>query len=149
MKAFGLLILITIVVAGCSGSGSQGDPRDTVIAMFGAMERNDEALLVRLLDIPELMRQTDVDYALGAGDGRTFRSPTEIVADLTGDGLTKQRWFAHQRIVGATEFTAEDQATVEVTFIDDNQRAYLTKFGLQMKNDRWQIYTFRSAGAGS
>ena len=66
------------------------------------------------------------------------------IGNLTGEGLTKTRWFSYQRIIGDTEVMGES-ATVEVTFVDkENSRGYLTKFGLHVVNGKWKIYSFKT-----
>ena len=65
-----------------------------------------------------------------------------FLEDLTGDGLTKKRWFALQRIINEVELFGET-ATVEVTFVDkDSSMGFRTKFGVHIVNDKWKIYTF-------
>ncbi len=146
------VVLTTIVLSACSQTQSD-DPKQVVIAMFGAMEKDDKAALIRLLDIPELMKETGTDYATQSGQPRVWTNPEQILEDLTGDGQTKTVWFKHQRIVNAAKITGES-ATVEVTFMNkETSRAYLTKFGLHKKHDKWLIYSFntveqRSQSAG-
>lgn len=137
-------LLIAGLMLGCGGSGPSS-PKEAVIAVFGAMEKDDKAALAHLLDLTELMKNDDNDYALGDDDNpRQFHNPQEILEDLTGDGLTKQRWFSYQRIVGRTEIDGES-ARVEVTFNDkDKSKAYLTKFGLHIINGKWKVYSFKA-----
>lgn len=138
-----LLILSVVMMNGCSASGP-ADPKSAVISLFGAMEKDDEAALAHLLDLQELMQNINEDYALATDSPRVFTNPLEILQDLTGDGLTKQRWFSMQRIIGDTRVMGES-ATVEVTFVDkDTGNAYLTKFGLHVKNEKWKIYSFKT-----
>jgi len=112
--------------------------------MFGAMEKNDRATLAHLLDLAELMGNINEDYALKNDKPRVFTSPEQILDDLTGDGVTKKRWFSLQRIVNKAEIDGET-ATVEVTFIDkDQSKGYRTKFGLHKVHDRWKIYSFKT-----
>ena len=142
-QVLSVLVLMTYLT-GCGGSSAPTDPRETVIAFFGAMEKNDEAALAHLLDLAELMKSKDKDYALQSDEPRVFTSPVDILKDLTGEGLTKRRWFSLQRIVNRAEINGES-ATVEVSFIDQQSSTqYLTKFGLHIVNDRWQIYTFKA-----
>lgn len=138
------LVVLSTFVLGCGGAYSPTDPRETVIAFFGAMEKNDEAALAHLLDLAELMKNKEKDYALQSDEPRVFTSPLDILKDLTGNGLTKTRWFSMQRIVNRAEINGPN-ATVEVSFIDQQSSTqYLTKFGLHIVNDRWQIYTFKA-----
>ncbi len=131
-------------LSACSGSAPT-DPRETVIAFFGAMEKDDQAALAHLLDLAELMKNTESDYALQSDEPRVFNSPMDILEDLTGKGLTKTRWFSMQRIVNRAEISGSS-ATVEVSFVDKNSSTqYLTKFGLHILNDKWKIYTFKAA----
>jgi hypothetical protein len=133
-----IMVLATI---GCD-SAQQTDPRQTVIALFGAMEKDDKAALTRILDLAELMQTINEDYALQTDSPRTFTNPQQILDDLTGDGKTKQTWFSLQRIVNKAEIHG-DVATVEVTFVDkERSRGYMTRFGLHKKNDKWRIYSF-------
>ncbi len=112
--------------------------------MFGAMEKDDKAALAHLLDLPELMKSLNEDYALQTDSPRTFTSPIDLLNDLTGEGLTKTRWFSYQRIIGDTEVSGES-ATVEVTFVDKKQsQGYRTKFGLHVVNGKWKIYSFKT-----
>jgi hypothetical protein len=138
-----VLLLALPVISGCSSSGPS-DPRATVIAMFGAMEKNDRAALAHLLDLGALMSNVSEDYALQTDSPRVITNPQQILDDLTGDGLTKTRWFALQRIVNKAEVTGET-ATVQVTFVDKaSSTGYMTKFGLHVVNGKWKIYSFKT-----
>ncbi|MCB2230744.1 hypothetical protein KQH82_08520 [bacterium] len=144
-----LAALALPLFVGCGGASSPDTPKETVIAMFGAMERDDKAALAHLLDLAELMRNTGRDYSLGSDSARVFTSPEQMLEDLTGEGLTKQRWFSMQRIVNESEVMG-DNATVEVTFQDKVKGvAYLTKFGVHKVNDKWKIYSFKTEGMPS
>ncbi len=141
----GSVLLILVILIGCGGVPRAKSPKEAVIMMFGAMERDDKAALAHLLDLPSLMGVEVEDYALKADKPRIFHSPEDLLNDLTGEGKTKNRWFAYQRIVGVTEVTG-DSATVEVSFIDKdktNATQYLSKFGLVKRSDVWKIYSFR------
>ena len=141
--SFLIAVGLLIIAMGCSSS-SPSDPKGAVLAMFGAMEKDDKATLAHLLDLAELMRNQGEDYALQTDSPRVFTNPEQILDDLTGDGLTKQRWFAMQRIVNPAEVFGET-ATVEVTFVDkDQSHAYRTTFGLHVVNDRWKVYSFKT-----
>jgi hypothetical protein len=127
----------------CSNSAPK-DPKSAVIAVFGAMEKNDKAALAHLLDLAELMRGSNEDYALQTDSPRVFTNPEQILDDLTGDGLTKRRWFALQRIINKVDVMGET-AAVEVTFVDkEHAKAYLTTFGLHVVNGKWKIYSFKT-----
>lgn len=143
-----VLLLVLVCLAGCS-SDSADTPKKAVISFFGAMEKNDKAALAHLLDLAELMRNTNTDYALTGDSARVFTSPTQMLDDLTGDGKTKTEWFSYQRIINETAITG-DVATVEVTFNDKaRSTAYLTKFGLHKVNGKWKIYSFKTEGGAS
>ena len=132
------------LVIGCSGSSDPSGPKDAVIKFFGAMERNDQAALAHLLDLTELMKNVDTDYALNTDSPRTFVSPKDILDDLTNEGKTKTRWFSMQRIVNKAEIAGET-AQVEVSFIDkEASRGYRTKFGLHLADGKWKIYSFKT-----
>jgi hypothetical protein len=138
-----LLGLTSAALSGCSSSGPS-DPKQAVIAMFGAMEKNDMGALAHLLDLAKLMENVNEDYALQSDNPRVITNPKQILEDLTGEGLTKKRWFSYQRIINKTELMGET-ATVEVTFVDKEQsKAYLTKFGLHIVNGKWKIYSFKT-----
>jgi hypothetical protein len=144
VPAAAVLLLAVMFLAGCSSSPSQTDPRKVVISMFGAMEKNDQAALARLLDLPALMNNTQSDYAMQTDSPRVFTSPKQILDDLTDNGATKQRWFSFQRIVNTSQING-DHATVEVTFVDKaTSKAYMTKFGLLKTNGKWRIYSFNT-----
>jgi len=133
---------LSFVIA-CSSS-TVSDPKSVVITMFGAMEKNDKATLAHILDLPELMRNYNEDYALQTDSPRVFTNPEQILEDLTEDGLTKRRWFSLQRIINDVEVMGET-ATVEVTFVDKEQsHGYMTKFGLHVINGKWKIYSFKT-----
>ena len=141
------LLVVSIValsmIAGCSDV-SQSDPKSTVIAMFGAMEKNDEAALAHLLDMKALMSNVDEDYALDTDEPRILTNPKQILDDLTNDGETKKRWFSYQRIVNKVEIDGSS-ATVEVSFIDKAKSVgYRTLFGLHITNGKWKIYSFKT-----
>lgn len=136
---------ITLAAVGCGGDEELSDPRKTVISLFGAMARNDQAQLTYLLDIPELMNSLNEDYALQTDQPRMLFSPEDVLYDLTGDGRTKEAWFSLQRIIGKTEITGEETATVTVTFVDkEASRGYMSRFGLHLVGDHWKIYSFRT-----
>ncbi|UCC44393.1 MAG: hypothetical protein JSU65_00230 [Candidatus Zixiibacteriota bacterium] len=134
---------LAVQMCGCVSTNME-DPKQVVIAMFGAMEKNDQAALAHLLDLTELMKDESSHYALQGGEARLFTNPQEILDDLTNEGQTKQRWFSLQRIINKSEMMG-DNATVEVTFVDkDASRGYLTKFGLKRIHGRWKIYSFQT-----
>ena len=135
-------IPISLLMA-CSSS-NVSDPKSVVITMFGAMEKDDRATLAHLLDLAELMRNFREDYALQTDSPRVLTNPEQILDDLTGEGLTKRRWFSLQRIINKVEVMGET-ATVGVTFIDKQQsKGYRTKFGLHVVNGKWKIYSFKT-----
>ena len=127
---------------GCSSRPS--GPKDAVIAVFGAMEKNDKATLAHLLDLAALMQNLNDDYALQKDAPRRFTNPEQILDDLTGAGETKKRWFSLQRIIDKVEINGAE-ATVDVTFVDKQaSRGYQTKFALHVVNDRWKVYSFNA-----
>jgi hypothetical protein len=137
------LVLAPILLSGCGGQ-DLSEPREVVISLFGAMEKNDEAALTHLLDLPELMRNSQDDYALQVENARVFTNPEEVLQDLTGDGETKRVWFAHQRIVSNARISGET-ALVDVTFVSKpTSHGYRTTFGLHLKHGEWRIYSFRT-----
>lgn len=147
-KAIVLAILCVIGgMVACSSSdvNTSDDPRQAVIQFFNAMSDNDTASLAHYLDFKELMKKTGEDYTLSTDAApRVFNGPQEILFDLVDGGLTKQRWFAFQRIVGNATQTA-DSALVEVSFINKEiNKQYLTYFGLRRINDKWKIYSFKA-----
>ncbi len=139
----GIIAILFMSVMSCGGS--DGDtPREVVIKLFGAMERNDRPGVEFLLDIPSLMANTDEDFSLQSDSARVWHSPDDLLDDMVGDGKTRERWFAHQRIVGRTEIHA-DTAFVEISFIDKTtDTQYYNKFGLHLVEGRWKIYSFRT-----
>jgi len=140
-----LFVVAITALAGVNGceSNNQVDPKQTVIALFSAMEKDDKAALTRILDLAELMQTINEDYALQTNNPRKFSNPQEILDDLTGEGQTKKTWFSLQRIINRTDIQG-DVATVEVTFVDKEQsRGYMTRFGLHKKNGKWRIYSFK------
>ena len=145
----GLITLSSFSFIACSAD-SQSDPKEVVISMFGAMEKDDKAALAHLLDLAELMRNYDQDYAFHSDEEpRMFTSPQQILDDLTGDGETKRRWFSLQRIINDVTIDGTT-ATVEVTFMDKaTSKAYLTNFGLHFDNDKWKIFSFRAITSDS
>lgn len=135
--------LLIFILLACSGSESR-NPKETVIRLFGAMERDEKAAILNLVDVPALMEISGEDYGLNSENPRTFHNPEDILNDLTGDGLTKTRWFSMQRIIGRVEIVG-DTAYVEVSFVDkENSKQYYNKFGLHKKNNNWKIYNFRT-----
>lgn len=143
--AYALLLVIPALLFGngCSDV-SQIDPKNTVIALFGAMEQNDEAALAHILDLAELMKNVDQDYSLNSDEPRLLTSPKQILEDLTNDGLTKKRWFSYQRIINKAEIMGET-ASVGVTFVDKAKSVgYMTRFGLHKVNGKWKIYSFKT-----
>jgi len=131
------------LLGACSGV-DMADPRQVVIGMFGAMEKDDKAALTHYLDLAELMKNTQQDYALSGDNARVFTSPEDVLNDLTGDGETKRTWFGLQRIVNTAQVQG-DHATVEVTFVDKpNSHGYITRFGLHKIQGEWRIYSFKT-----
>ncbi len=120
------------------------DPRQVVIAFFGAMEKNDQPALAHLLDLAEIMKDQGKHYALSGAKNDLFSSPQDILDDLTNEGRTKKRWFAMQRIINKSEIMGTS-STVEVTFVDKSKsKGYLTKFGLHKVSEVWKIYSFQT-----
>ncbi|MCX6827440.1 MAG: hypothetical protein NTV06_09310 [candidate division Zixibacteria bacterium] len=145
LSGLGLAIITAVlgILTVCSKIGSDS-PKAVVIKLFGAMEKNRTQDIPLLVDLPALMKIRDQDYALQTDKPRIFYAPEDILRDLTGDGLTKQRWFAMQRIVGNTD-VAGDTAFVEVSFIDKSTNTqYYNKFGLRKLHGRWKIYSFKT-----
>ncbi len=141
---YGWLFLGLIVFSGCANQSTPEDPREVVIQLFGAMERNERAALPNLLDLGKLMQSGSEDYALQTNIPRRFFNPEEILNDLTDSGLTKTRWFSMQRILGSSEVRG-DSAWVEVSFINKEQGIqYYNKFGLHRLKGRWKIYSFKT-----
>ena len=140
---FAVLAGTLLLIISCGGG--ENSPREVVIKMFGAMERDDTAALNELLDIPALMEVNTDDYALQVDTPRVFHSPDDLLNDLTGNGQTKRRWFSYQRVLGRSE-TKGDTAFVEVSFISKaTDTQYYNKFGLHRnKSGRWKIYSFRT-----
>nr|MBN2277456.1 hypothetical protein [candidate division Zixibacteria bacterium] len=137
-------MIAILFLAGCSGGTGGDSPKDTVVRLFGAMERNDAPAIEHLVDLPALMDQTQEDYALQRDEPRVFHNPAEILDDLTGDGITKKRWFSMQRVIGKTEIHG-DSALVEVSFLNKKLGIqYYNKFGLRHVDGRWLIYSFRT-----
>lgn len=140
-----LTLILSTVLLSCGGVPSPDTPREAVIALFGAMERNDRAAIAHLVDLAEMMKHVDEDYALQTDTPRVFTNPEDLLDDLTDDGVTKKRWFSLQRIVNTTEMLGEDIANVEVTFVDKNSsQGYMTKFGVHIVNGKWKIFSFNN-----
>jgi len=141
----GLAVLSILMFLGLSCGETGDSPKEVVVKMFGAMDRDDIAALNDVLDIPALMERGAQDYSLQADTARVFHSPEDLLNDLTGDGKTKRRWFSYQRVMGNTEIK-DDTAFVEISFIDKAKSTqYYNKFGLHRdKSGRWIIYSFRT-----
>lgn len=145
LSTLGFLMIALMI--GCNPSAEVSDPKEVVIALFGAMERDDEAQLARILDLASLMKEGSTDYALSGSEPRVFHSPLEIFADLTKDGETKRRWFSYQRTIGASEMV-DSTAFVTVLFQDKQSgQAYQTKFGVHKVLGKWRIYSFKTVGS--
>lgn len=146
LKSLGVVLLLILTLSlfsACSPENPQTTPKDTVISLFGAMDKNDQPALAHILDLAYMMSNTTKDYALSGGDEpRVFTNPQKILEDLTNEGLTKTKWFSMQRIINKVDIVGES-ATVEVTFVDkDASKGYQTKFGLHFVNNKWKIYSF-------
>ncbi len=142
-----LVSLLALLTAGCSSDSEGPSPKETVIALFGAMEKDDQPALIYLLDLPELMKNLNEDYALQTDSPRVFTSPEQVLEDLTGEGETKKIWFSLQRIINKEYLASEENATVDVTFVDkERSRGYMTRFGLHKVNGKWKIYSFKTVG---
>ncbi len=140
---FSVCLSLTVLLA-CADSAEDA-PRKTVISLFGAMEKNDQAALVYLLDLPELMKNLNEDYAIQTDSPRVFTSPEQVLEDLTGEGLTKETWFSLQRIISQVQVEGDDVASVDVTFVDkEKSQGYMTRFGLHKVNGKWKIYSFKT-----
>ncbi len=112
--------------------------------MLKALEENDREKLAHYLDFSALLNPANRDYALQMDSVRRFRSPEDILNDLTEGGLTHDRWMSMQRIVANDEITESgDTAFVEVSFISkETNKQYYNKWGLRKINDIWKIYSF-------
>ena len=140
---FSVCLSLTVLLA-CADSAEDA-PRKTVISLFGAMEKNDQAALVYLLDLPELMKNLNEDYAIETDSPRVFTRPEQVLEDLTGEGLTKKTWFSLQRIINKGHVEGDDVASVDVTFVDkEKSQGYMTRFGLHKVNGKWKIYSFKT-----
>ena len=140
-----LSLIVLFLLGGCSFDQNEDAPKKTVISLFGAMEKNDQAALLFVLDMPELMKNLNEDYALQTDSPRVFTSPEQLLEDLTGEGQTKKIWFSLQRIISSVNLTSEETATVDVTFVDKEQsKGYMTRFGLHKINGKWKIYSFKT-----
>ncbi len=140
---FSVCLSLTVLLA-CADS-AEDVPRKTVISLFGAMEKNDQAALIYLLDLPELMKNLNEDYAIQTDSPRVFTSPEQVLEDLTGEGLTKKTWFSLQRIINKGHVEGDDVASVDVTFVDkEKSQGYMTRFGLHKVNGKWKIYSFKT-----
>jgi len=145
VTAIGVL-LVGSIITGCSGTNAPS-PKKTVIGLFAAMEKDDQAALTYVLDLVELMKNMNEDYALQTDSARTFTDPQQILDDLTGEGLTKKTWFSLQRIIAREDITSETTATVTVSFVNkEKSKGYLTRFGLHKVNGKWKIYSFKTIG---
>jgi len=143
-QGLGLLFIVIVMMTGCAGGGDAGNPKKAVSQLFGAMDRDDRAGIAHLLDLPQLMNITDEDYALQREEPRVFHNPEDILDDLTGEGVTKNRWFSMQRVLGSAEMHG-DTAYVEVSFIDKSTNVqYYNKFGLHKVEGRWKIFSFKT-----
>ena len=141
---FAFFIFALGQLAACSG-GSGDSPKEVVIKLFGAMERDDRDAIPYLIDLPAMMNVRGEDYALQTDSPRVFHNPMDVLDDMTGTGLTKTRWFSMQRVVGKTDI-AGDTAFVEVSFINKKTGIqYYNRFGLHKASGRWQIYSFKTA----
>lgn len=135
--------LLALVLSACGGIVANS-PKQTVVQLFGAMERNDKGEIAHVLDLRALMSIKDRDYALQLDPPRILKSPTDILEDLTGSGQTKDVWFSMKRVLG-TEEVSGDTAFVEVTFLSDSSgRRYYNKFGLHKIAGRWRIFSFKT-----
>ena len=57
--------VLLLVIAGCSsGANTESDPRQAVIKMFRAIERNERETLAHFLDFETLLKAGLKDYAL-------------------------------------------------------------------------------------
>ena len=143
-----LTLMALSLLVGCASDPKEA-PKKTVISLFGAMEKNDQAALLYVLDMPELMKSLNEDYAIQTDTPRVFTSPEQVLEDLTGEGQTKKTWFALQRIISSVQHTSEETATVDVTFVDkEKSRGYMTRFGLHKVNGKWKIYSFKTVSGG-
>lgn len=147
-KRLGAVLFCSVIISaglflGCSQEAARG-PKQVVIKLFGAMERNEKAAVANALDLVALLKIRDRDYALNLDSLREMRTPTAILDDLTGEGKTKLVWFSLQRVVGAEEIIG-DTAYVEVSFVNkETGMQYYNKFGLHKIGEIWRIYSFRT-----
>lgn len=134
--------LLQFGLVGCSEEVGNS-PKKVVIGLFGGMERNERGAVANALDLPELMKTTERDYALNLDTARVMKYPTDILKDLTDEGMTKKVWFDMRRIVG-DEVVEGDSAYVEVSFLNTTTGTqYYNRFGVHRIAGRWRIYSFR------
>jgi len=139
-----LVVVAAFICVACGGTSVGDPPKQVVIKLFGAMERNDRGAIANSLDLAALMQGVDADYALQVEPPRRFALPTEILTDLTDSGRTKQVWFSMQRVIGDEEKNG-DTAFVEVSFVNKETGVqYFNKFGLRRQNGHWRIFAFRT-----
>ena len=115
-----------------------------MIKMLKTVEDSNREDLAHFLDFATLLRPGNRDYALQMDSVREFRTPDDILDDLTEGGLTYERWMAMQRIVANDSITAGgDTAFVEVSFISkETNKQYYNKWGLIKRNGVWKIFSF-------
>lgn len=141
--ALALCLVVLSLFAGC-GDDVEQSPKQVVIKLFGAMERNDKAAVANALDLVALLETRDRDYALDLEQPREMRTPTDILDDLTGNGQAKTVWFSLQRVIGAEEIMG-DTAYVEVSFVKkETGTQYYNKFGMHKVGQRWRIFSFKT-----
>lgn len=138
-----LLPVIFLLLSGCSSKGdTEPNARRVVVKMLKAVEDNDRDALMHYLDFASLLRPGYRDYALQMDSIRTFKTPNDILDDLTEGGLTRERWLSMQRIVGNDSLSG-DSAFVEVSFISkETNKQYYNKWGLRKVNNIWKIFSF-------
>jgi len=143
-----LAICLIISLSACGGNSySESDPRQVVIKTFGAMEDGNRSALAHYLDFGRLLNPGDRDITLKTDSVRNFRTPDELLDDLLEGGLTHDRWFAMQRVVGSSDQIG-DTAWVEVSFIsNETNRQYLNKWGLHKIDGNWKIFSFATMDA--
>ena len=137
--------LFLIILSGCSSRvNTEESPRQVVIKMLKKVEDGDREALAHFLDFATLLRPGHRDYALQMDSVREFRTPDDILDDLTEGGITYERWMVMQRIVAGDSITAGgDTAFVEVSFISkETNKQYYNKWGLLKKNEVWKIFSF-------
>ena len=110
------------------------------------MRTSDSTFLLKHVDLENIGLKLRTELLIPAIDTTEVEPiwADRLLASLTGEGTIRERWLAHQIVLGRHE-VAGDTALVEVSFIDRvTHMQHYNKMRLVFQDSVWVITDFRT-----